>query len=125
MSKAESQLNFQDSTALECHNQVRAFSGWPGSRATFVVRDLDKSKEEKLEVKILKTRVGSSSKSQEGDLSLDKDCLSVKCAEGSILEVLELQPANKKRMMVKDFKNGLGKKVLELDLLVTPTALTS
>lgn len=116
MSKAESELNFKENTAVECHNKVRAFSGWPGSRAIFVSKDLDKGKEEKLDVKILKTRVGSTLGAQEEDLDWGKDCMCVKCSGGSVLEVLELQPANKKRMAVKDFRNGLGKKVLEVDL---------
>lgn len=39
LSRQESFLDFGHSSAVACHNKVRAFAGWPGTRATFNIED--------------------------------------------------------------------------------------
>ena len=39
LTKEESLLNFEASSALELHNRVRAFAGWPGTSAMFSLED--------------------------------------------------------------------------------------
>lgn len=47
-------------------------------------------------------------------LILDKERLAVRCGDGGLLEVLELQPASKKAMQALAFLNGMGDRTLEL-----------
>jgi methionyl-tRNA formyltransferase len=55
MDKAEGELWFTEN-AVYAHNKVRAFSGWPGTTATFVINAQD-ADEEKIKVKIITTRI--------------------------------------------------------------------
>lgn len=47
---------------------------------------------------------------------LDKERLAVRCGDGALLELLELQPASKKAMPASAFLNGMGDRTLELAL---------
>lgn len=127
MTKEEGELDFS-LPALTLHNKVRALAGWPGTFATFkLARPHDGSQAEVVVIKILKTRVP-----EEGVLQLVTEeergssgrvwfagpprapRMLVLCGDGQVLEVVELQPPQKKGMAVKDFKNGLKGKVLDL-----------
>jgi len=55
MSKEEGELWFTEN-AVYAHNKVRAFAGWPGTTAEFVINAQEED-EEKLKVKIVTTRV--------------------------------------------------------------------
>ncbi|GMH35325.1 hypothetical protein BSKO_03193 [Bryopsis sp. KO-2023] len=114
MSRDESLLDFKTGTALQCHNKVRAFAGWPGTRARFVLHDPSQEKEEEIEMKIMTSRVGGVEDLDGGDIGFVGGNLVVRCADDSALEISEVQPPNKKRMLVKSFKNGLGKRILSL-----------
>ncbi|XP_028785534.1 uncharacterized protein LOC114741434 isoform X2 [Neltuma alba] len=111
----ESWLSF-DQEALVLHNKVRAFAGWPGTRAKVLV---EKNGEQKtLELKIITTRVGihRSVLPKEGDdITFAKDALVFPCAEGTALEVLEVQLPGKKVVKADAFWNGLrGQKLKRL-----------
>lgn len=114
MSKAESVLDFRTSSATECHNKVRAFAGWPGSHGAFVLRDMKENKTEVLNIKILKTRVGLGVEPYEGDIGWGNDCMFVRCKGNSTLEIVELQCPNKRPVLIKDFRNGLQQRCIEL-----------
>ncbi|GAB4819162.1 hypothetical protein N2152v2_006208 [Parachlorella kessleri] len=140
--REEAALDFSR-PALELHNQVRAFAGWPGTTATFTVRTLEgegarssagngsrdssgsgSGTGELLELKIVRTRVasqsalrggggGSSSGGNSQQVVAGKDGMFIRCGDGSVLEVLEVQVPGKKVATAKDFANGLNGRVLE------------
>ena len=61
VSSEEGDLDFSALSALEEHNKVRAFDGWPGTKATFIIQDEKKGGEPKeIVAKILTTKVGGS-----------------------------------------------------------------
>ena len=89
--------------AEKIHNQVRGLSPYPA--AFTVVEDREGNTSE---IKIFKTAIKKDSydKSKEpGDLQLEKGKLFVTTGEGQI-EILELQPAGKKRMAADAYLRG-------------------
>lgn len=87
--------------AVAIHNRVRAFNPWPGSVTSF----------RGVPCKILKTRVDPQSVPAEagavpGEIVFEKRALKVRCGGGTVLEVLELQPQNRKPVSGSDFANG-------------------
>ncbi|KAL5721989.1 methionyl-tRNA formyltransferase [Ranunculus cassubicifolius] len=107
----ESWLSF-DQVAIVLHNKVRAFAGWPGTRAKVRVLDSDNGEESILELKIITTRVGNTSNVESDDVSFVGGALVIPCGGNSTLEVLEVQLAGKKVVSATAFWNGLrGKRV--------------
>jgi len=108
-------------SAMVCHNKVRGFSMWPGTFMYFRIGDDDDS--ELVKVKIVTTRVltddddndtkAITTITDEIQLGSEKnDGLRVICGDGSILELLEVQPVTRKVMDAKSFCNGLrGEKI--------------
>lgn len=47
-------------------------------------------------------------------VGINKDSFDISCANGTVVSLLEIQLPSKKRMSVKDFINGQGKKMLEI-----------
>ncbi|KAK4557405.1 hypothetical protein RGQ29_007243 [Quercus rubra] len=113
----ESWLYF-DKEALVLHNKVRAFAGWPGTRAKVVVIDNKNGHHNILELKIITTRVCSHNNVQGNevdDVTFVKDALAFPCAGCTTLEVLEVQLPGKKVISAAAFWNGLrGQKVKKL-----------
>eukprot|EP00850_Spirogloea_muscicola_P011007 SM000066S20482 [mRNA] locus=s66:492462:502032:- [translate_table: standard] len=118
-------LSFSES-ALVLHNKVRGFAGWPGTKASFDVHDPSGGRSElRLQVKVVTTRwhndaprrsgqeslvehsAGCNNASSKLALRLEGDSLVVECDDGSMLEILEVQPQDKKVMRARDFWNGL------------------
>ncbi|XP_039142574.1 methionyl-tRNA formyltransferase isoform X2 [Dioscorea cayenensis subsp. rotundata] len=111
----ESWLSF-DQEAKILHNKVRAFAGWPGTRARIQVIDSN-GNPNTLEIKIITTRVSSAYERQgEADeITFVGSAMVIPCAEQSALEVLELQLPGKKVMTARDLRNGLqGQKLRRL-----------
>jgi methionyl-tRNA formyltransferase len=128
LTKEESQLDFQHSARV-LHNKVRAFASWPGTFAALTVSSSSSSsddeasqsqQQQQMQVKVLKSRVGDAAAEQ-----LVKEAsagqvvfanggkrMLLPCADGSVLEVLLLQPPTKKAMEPKAFYNGLSGKQL-------------
>lgn len=121
MSKAESLLDFSSLSAIECHNKVRAFAGWPGTRGEFVLVDTKEDKQEAMDIKILRTKVGDPLTPFEGDIGWGKDCMYVRCKGNSTLEIVELQCPNKRPVLIKDFRNGLRERTIELGANIKAT----
>lgn len=111
----ESWLSF-DEEAIVLHNKVRAFTGWPGTRAKVCVFDTDSGEERILELKIITTRACSYNNSQ-GDEEVDATfvggALVFPCGGNSSLEVLEVQLPGKKVATATAFWNGLRGKRLK------------
>lgn len=109
----ESWLSF-DQEAAVLHNKVRAFAGWPGTRAKVQVVDVGSPEANILEMKIITTRVSSTrtQKFETDDVTFSNGTLIFPCAGGTALEVLEVQLPAKKVTSAAAFWNGLrGRKV--------------
>lgn len=101
---SEAELKVWQESAKTCHNRLRGFSLWPGVFMYFKVGD-----REPMKVKITKTRVvpGTSEPTDIVELGPDrKSGLHVVCHDGTILELLEVQPATRKAFPARDFQNG-------------------
>ncbi|PIA63737.1 hypothetical protein AQUCO_00201228v1 [Aquilegia coerulea] len=117
LSPEESWLSF-DQEAIVLHNKVRAFAGWPGTRARVRVVNLSTGHESNLEFKVITTRVCDHSNSQgdeKDDVTFVKGALVFPCGGHSALEVLEILLPGKKIMTATAFWNGLrGRKLKKL-----------
>jgi methionyl-tRNA formyltransferase len=80
------------------HNRVRAFTPWPGSVSRF----------RNSVCKILKTKVTDvpPAKEASGTIVVEQRMLTVVCGEGTRLEILQIQPENRKPVSGWDFVNG-------------------
>jgi len=90
--------------AVEIHNRVRAFNPWPGTAAKF----------RGVVCKILKTSVGVACEglnelgggTSPGSIVTSKNFLAVMCGDGGLLEIMRIQPENRKAISGADFANG-------------------
>ncbi|XP_078439604.1 formyltransferase isoform X2 [Wolffia australiana] len=116
--KPEEAWLFFDDDARALHNKVRAFSGWPGTRAKLQVLGSNGS-EKIIELKIITTNFIDYCKI-DGDVNeirFNKGSLMVQCKGQSVLEVLEIQLPGKKVMSANDFWNGMrGQKLKKLTI---------
>lgn len=107
---SEGELCVWKDSAKTCHDKTRGFSMWPGTFMYFKVGD-DADDEEPVKVKVIQTQVLESTKEELTDLVKmgpnKKDGLRVVCGDGSVLELLQVQPATRKAMDAKSFVNGL------------------
>lgn len=116
---SEGELFPANDTARKCHNKVRGFSMWPG---TFIyVRIGEDEESEPVKMKIIKTRVLEESGADPTNEVIlgpnKKDGLKLVCGDGSVLELLMVQPVTRKAMDAKSFVNGLrGEKVYWVDM---------
>jgi len=103
-------------SALELHNRVRAFEGWPGTRCVLCVDG-----EEPQTVKVLSARVGAPARVEDSgvDSQLDvtlvrvvNDALRVTCQDGSVLELTRLQKEGGKPLAAAAFAAGLRGRAL-------------
>ncbi|MGH9608983.1 MAG: methionyl-tRNA formyltransferase [Bryobacteraceae bacterium] len=83
-------------TAREIDNRLRGFSPWPGAYTRFRRQQLS----------ITAATPAGSTGFAPGMLRRDKHRLLAGCGEGTALELLEVQPAGKKRMSAAAFLNG-------------------
>ncbi|XP_071731291.1 uncharacterized protein [Rutidosis leptorrhynchoides] len=117
INQEESWLSF-DQEATTLHNKVRAFAGWPGTRAKFLVIDEKSDKNTELELKVITSRVyekGNDNKDDE--VTFTKGSLIVLCGGHTALEILEVQLPGKKVVSAASFWNGLrGQKLKKLQL---------
>ncbi len=94
--------------ATDVHNLVRGLSPYPAAWTTLT----DDEKDGATDVKIIRTAVSrrDGANSEPGRIVTDGRTMTVDCGNGSI-EILELQPAGKKRMTAAEWLRGvhLGK----------------
>jgi methionyl-tRNA formyltransferase len=79
------------------HNRVRAFNPWPGTVTRF----------RGTICKILKAGIGAVSVGGPGTIAVDKRSLFVGCGDQTSLEILQIQPENRKPVAAADFVNGV------------------
>jgi methionyl-tRNA formyltransferase len=84
--------------AVELHNRVRAFNPWPATVTKFRGSSC----------KILKTALaaGGPLQADPGTIIAAKGRLSVACGDGCPLDILSIQPENRKAISGADFSNG-------------------
>jgi methionyl-tRNA formyltransferase len=102
---SEAELRVWEESALTCHNRVRGFSIWPGTFCYLKIGD-----EEPVKCKIIETRVLDESLPVRQNLEMGptkQDGLRLVCSDGSVLEILKLQPTTRNIMDAKSFVNGL------------------
>ena len=108
---SEAELRPWEESAWTMHNRLRGFSMWPGAFLYLQVGDKDSSEIEPVKYKILETRVLPDTSVEVTDEvtpgPTKKDGLRLVCADGSVLEILRLQPATKKPVDALSFVNGL------------------
>ncbi|KAF3516945.1 hypothetical protein DY000_02063131 [Brassica cretica] len=113
----EAWLSF-DQEAFILHNKVRAFAGWPGTRAKVLVLDDKSGQQNELELKIITTRICQRTEVLNGEqdyVTFKKGSLVFPCGGGTALEVLEVQLPGKKAIDATAFWNGLrGQKLKKL-----------
>ncbi len=82
--------------AQAIHNRVRAFNPWPGTVTKFRGGAC----------KILKTRVGDPHTASPGSIVASKAGVAAVCGDRMLLEILSIQPENRKPVSGADFANG-------------------
>jgi len=107
---SEGELRVCKDSARACHNKIRGFSMWPGTFLYFRIGDDEDY--EPMKVKVIESKVvgeaGSADVTDDIELGPNKkDGLRVVCGDGSVLELLKVQPATRKAMDAKSFVNGL------------------
>lgn len=83
-------------TARQVYNRWRGFQPWPGAYSTL--------RGKKLIVHAMKLATGIHG--DPGELILDRDRMFAACAEGSAVELLEVQAEGKRRMTAAEFLRG-------------------
>lgn len=120
MSMEEGFLDFNQ-PARRLHNKVRAFAGWPGTRAIFAYDS------QTVEVKVLTTKVPSGCLASESvafeycnewPVRFVGGALRVRCGDGEDLEIVELQAPGKRALSAGDFWNGLKAKTISCRLRI-------
>ncbi|WVZ69249.1 hypothetical protein U9M48_018064, partial [Paspalum notatum var. saurae] len=114
LNSEESWLSF-DQEAKVLHNKVRAFAGWPGTRAKLQLVNQN-GESDLLEIKVITTKVSTSCDKveDENEILFSGSSLLIPCSGPTWLEVLELQLPGKKVTAARDFWNGLrGQKLLK------------
>lgn len=83
-------------SAFEVHNKVRGLQSWPVAITTINGKN----------IKIHKTILSDVTSNKPGKVVDNKNRLVVCCGDGKCVEILEVQPENKKRMDTKSFLSG-------------------
>jgi len=108
---AEGQLHPENMSAIECHNRIRGFSIWPGTYIYVQIGDDDETKEP-VKVKIIESNVLDETVDPTNVIEIGpkkKDGLRLVHSDGSVLELLKVQPVtrNGHTMDAQNFVNGL------------------
>jgi methionyl-tRNA formyltransferase len=102
---AEGECQVWKESALTCHNKLRGFSMWPGAYMYIQVGD-----RQVMKLKLLETRVLPETTTELTRVLVagpdKKDGLRVVCYDGSILELLVVQPATRNAFPARDLQNG-------------------
>ena len=101
--------------ALKIHNLVRAFNPWPATvtkfrgatckilRTGFPISNFESRISNRLEIRDSKFEIGDPTP---GTILVSKGSLAVICGDGLPLEILSIQPQNRKPVSGGDFANG-------------------
>lgn len=96
-----------DRQATEIHNLVRGLSPYPAAWSE--IHDAENPDAAPLVIKIFKTATGNLPKrdvTAPGTIDISGGHMTVGCGDGQAIEILELQPAGKRRMGASEFLRG-------------------
>jgi methionyl-tRNA formyltransferase len=108
---SEAELRVWEESASQCHNRARGFSMWPQTFLTVRVG----SRPDLIRLKVLSTRLPRATGGSPSEQPLSRvvaagpnksDGLYVTCGDGSILELLVVQPPTRRAFPARDFQNG-------------------
>ena len=105
LTKEDEHINF-NKDARCVFNQIRGLNSNPTGYILF----------DGLNVKVYNSKVSNKTHNTVPGriVGMNKDSFDVSCANGTVISLLEIQLPSKKKMMVRDFINGQGKKMLEI-----------
>ena len=83
-------------SAKQIYDRWRGFQPWPGAHTKLRGKKLIVSK----------MRIGSGHSAAAGELMVDGEKMLVGCADGTVVELLEVQMEGKKRMRAAEFLHG-------------------
>lgn len=109
---SEGELKAWCNSATVLHNQIRAFDTWPGCFFYLKVGDREPIKVKVLESRVVEEETGSPTQT----ISVGptkKSGLFLTCHDGSILELITVQPATRKAFRARDLQNGYPGETLE------------
>ena len=101
LNREDGRMDFAARTATDLWNRWRGFQPWPGAFTT-----LDEKKLIVHKLKPVPPPESGSAQSSPGQLSIEGHHIFVACANGTALELLELQPEGKNRMTAAEFLRG-------------------
>ena len=108
---AEGQLHPDTMSATECHNRIRGFSMWPGTYIYIKIGEEDDDEtKEPVKMKIIESNVLDETVDPTNVIEIGpkkKDGLRLVHSDGSVLELLKVQPVTRNVMDAKSFVNGL------------------
>lgn len=107
---SEAELKVWQESALTCHNRVRGFSMWPGTFCYLQIEGEEPIKCKIVETRVLDERVNPTQVVEIGPSK--QDGLRLVCGDGSVLEIMKLQPVTRNVMDAKSFVNGLRGRAL-------------
>jgi len=102
--REEAELDLSAISAVQAHNRVRAFAGWPSTWAW-----LQQGEGKPVKAKLLRTRLAPDAEPPPGrELRLSKGgkALQLACGDGSVLELLEVTLPGRKPVGAKAYWNG-------------------
>lgn len=93
-------------SAINVHNLVRGLSPYPA--AWCEIADADNADNTGLAIKVFTTTILNEKRNEivAGTLIADGNRMKAVCGDGTILEIMELQPAGKRRMSASEFLRG-------------------
>jgi methionyl-tRNA formyltransferase len=101
LTREDGRMDFAARTAEELMNRWRGFQPWPGGFTA-----LDGKKLIVHRLRVAGSAGGSSAEHSSGRVVGDGERMLVACAQGTWLELLEVQPEGKKRMTAAEFLRG-------------------
>jgi len=104
--KEEAELDLSAISAVQAHNRVRAFSGWPSTWAWLQAGEALPVKAKLLRTRLAKAPGVEPPPGRELRLSKDGKALQLACGDGSVLELIEVTLPGKKPVGAKAYWNG-------------------
>lgn len=97
-------------TAKEVFNQIRGLNSNPGGY--FVI--------DNQMIKVYNSRVSTTTHNKECGtiVGINKDSFDIACKDGTVISILEIQLPSKNKMSARDFINGQGKKILQINKVI-------
>jgi methionyl-tRNA formyltransferase len=115
LTAADARVDLRSESALNVHNKVRGFAGWPGVWTAWIVGESDARRVKLITTTVISHRPDPTLASMEITLVLHegKPTLRAVCGDGSVLGVLELQFPGKAITDARSFANGLSGRAVQ------------